>query len=131
MTTNKEFMSELITKAETEKHQQFHFLRNWNEYAKAKQTRKALLLLVKSIRKSSAKLFKSYCREVATGKTDVIKLLAYRTVMKVLKFYEEELAIVNEIIYEYEAYLMEGNLLWTWIFNEQRPVNKLWDHRGL
>jgi hypothetical protein len=131
MKTNEEFISEIITKAESGKHQQFQFLRNWKEYDNAKLTRKALKLLISSIRKSSRRFFNKYCASVATDDTDVIKLLVYCTINKALKYYEEELAIVNEMIYEYEAYLMEGNLLWTWLFSEPRPIEKLWDHRGL
>lgn len=131
MKTNEEFISEVLTKAGSGKHRQFQLLRNWKEYANARQARRTLKLLTLSIKKSSRKFFKRYCTDITTGNTDIVKLLAYCAIADVLKYYEEELSIVNEMIYEYEAYLMEGNLLWTWLFNEQRPVDKLWDHRGL
>ena len=131
MKTNENLVSELIHQAESGNHTQFRFLRNWKEYSDAMHTRKALTLLVTSIRKSSGKFFKKYCANVSTGDADVIKLLAYCTTTKALKYYEEELSIINETIHEYEAYLMEGNLLWSCLFNEQRPLDKLWDHRGL
>ena len=129
MKTNEDFVLDIFKHTESGQRRQFQFLRNWQEYSNTKQIRRTHVLLVSSIRASSKKLFKKYCTAVKTGKTDPVKLLAYCTITKVLQFYEEELKTITDMVYEYEAYLMEGNLVDAWLFNSQRPVDKLWDHR--
>ena len=131
MQTNEDLTFELIRKATFGSHTEFQFIRNRKEYFDNLRTRRAYLLLVSSIKKSSGKLFKSYCKDVVTSSDDVNKLLAYCTVSEVLRFYEEELDIISDMICEYEAYLMDtDNFLYAYLFNEQRPLSKLWDHRG-
>ena len=129
MKPNEDLLSELICNAESGKHRPFQYLISWREYSRAKKIRRAHRLLVATIKQSTSKLFKKYCEDVAAGETDVIKLLAYCTTRKVLRFYEEELDIINNMIVEYECYLAAGN--WTdFLFSTQRPADKLWDHRG-
>lgn len=131
MQTNEDLMSDLIHKAKSGKHQQFQFIRSWPEYINARKTRRAYKLLVSSIIGSSNKLFKKYCKEVTTGDADVFKLLAYCSTLEILKYYEEELNIISDMIDEYEAYLMtDCNFLGAWLFYDQRPLIDLWDHRS-
>lgn len=127
--TDKDLMSELIHRADVGKHRQFQLLQNWTEYRNARVIRRTHKLLVSSTRSQANKLFNSYCSDIEAGKTDVIKLLAYRTLTKVLYFYEEELRILNDMIDEYECYLAVGNWL-DFILSINRPVDKQWDHRG-
>ena len=135
MQTDKELKNDLLLflmrTTEAGKHRQFRLLENWQEYIKAKQVKRAEAVIVASLQESANKLFKKYCNAIKSGETDVIKLLAYCTTKEVISFYEEETNVISDMIYEYEAYLMEGNFLWAWLFNEQRPADKLWDHRGL
>lgn len=130
MKTDKDLMSELVYNAESGNHRQFQYLRNYREYYRAKQVKRALAILVSSIKQSLKRQLKSYCKAVTAGEADVIKLLAYRASIKVLKFYEEELKTVNGMIIEYECYLVNGNLF-DFILGSQRPEDKLWDHRVL
>ena len=130
MKTSEDFMSELIYNAESGNHRKFCFLRSWYEYLRAKKVRQTHRLLVSSIRQSADRLFKRYCKAIEAGETDVIKLLAYCTTVKVLSFYEEELSTISDMVIEYECYLANGNWL-DFLFDTQRPVNKLFDHRGL
>lgn len=129
MQTNEDLMSELIYNAESGKHRQFQLLCSWQEYSRAKKVQRGHLLLVSSIKKSAAKLFKRYCADVATGNADVVKLLAYCSTIKVLRFYEEELTTITDMVDEYETYLICGNWL-DFILGSPRPVEKLFDHRG-
>lgn len=129
MKTNKDLTAELVYNTERGQHRQFQYLRNYREYSRARRLKRALVLLVSSIKQSLNRQFKNYCKVVTTGETDVIKLLAYCTTVKVLDFYEEELRIVNDMIIEYEYYLVNGNLL-DFVLGCQRPEDKLWDHRG-
>lgn len=129
MKTNKDLIAELVYNTERGQHRQFQYLRNYREYFRARRLKRALALLVSSIKQSLNRQFKNYCKAVTAGETDVIKLLAYCTTVKVLYFYEEELRIVNDMIIEYECYLVNGNLL-DFVLGCQRPEDKLWDHRG-
>lgn len=130
MKADMDLMSELIYNAENGQHRHFQYLRNYVEYRRAKQIRRALAILVSSINQSLARQFKNYCKAVEAGNTDVLKLLAYSTTIRVLKFYEEELRIIKDMILEYECYLVNGNLF-DFILGNQRPEGKLWDHRSL
>ena len=129
MTTNEDLMSELIHNATTGKHRQFRLLRNWQEYSRIRKIKRTHVLLVTSIRKSADKLFKKYCENITTGQTDITKLVAYCTTIKILRFYEEELKTIEDMIVEYECYLANGNWL-DFVLGVQRPFDKLWDHRG-
>ena len=130
MITNEDLRSELIYTAEQGKHRQFQFLRSWLEYSNAKRIYRVEKLLVGSMRQSANKLFKKYCRDITTGTTEIIRLLGYCTMLNVVKFYEEELKTLNDMIVEYECYLVNGNLF-DFILGSQRPEDKLWDHRRL
>ena len=129
METNRDIMADLLKKAESGKHRQFQFLQNSFEYSKARKIRRAERLLVASIRKSAKKLFKKYCKTIPSGEADMFILMAYCTTAKMLGFYEEELNILSDMIHEYEVYLATGNLL-DFVFGFQRPIDKLYDHRG-
>lgn len=128
--TSEDLISDLIYKAEASKSRQFRLLYSWQDYCEARKTRRAEILLVSSIRKSSNRLFNKYCKSVITGDADVLNLIAYRTTLKILRFYENEIRIISEMINEYECYLADGNLT-DFIFATSRPSNKLWDHRGI
>jgi hypothetical protein len=130
MNTNESIMSELLAHVEQGKHRQFQFLRSWQEYHNAKLVRRAHKLLVISLSKSLKKQFKNYCKDITSGNTNVLKLIAYSTTDRILKFYEEDLNIINDMITEYECYLANGILL-DFLFNSHRPDDKLWDHRRL
>lgn len=84
-----------------------------------------------SLKQSADKQFKKYCADVATGSAILVKLLAYCATNRLIAFYKEELQILESMLEEYEAYLVEGSrILFAWLFNEQRPVDKLYDHRS-
>lgn len=129
MQTDKDLLSELIKRTDSGKHRQFQLLQNWTEYCNARYIRRTHRLLVSSIRTKARELFNGYCSEIKTGEADVVKLFAYHTLTRVLYFYEEELRILNDMIDEYECYLLAGNWL-DFILSINRPADKQWDHRG-
>ena len=129
MQTNEDFMSDLIKNANAAKHRQFQFLKSWREYIVTMKIRRAHELLVSNLKQNADRLFKNYCKAVVDNETKVINLLAYCTTLKVLRFYEEELRILNDMLNEYEWYLYYGNWV-DFILGVQRPVSKLFDHRG-
>lgn len=129
MSANEDLMSDLINTVEQGKHRQFQFLKSWQEYRRAKMIRRTYALLVASISQSARRQFSNYCKAIKAGNTEVIKLLAYCTTIKVQKFYDEELRILSDMIDEYECYLADGNW-WDFVFNSKRQLDKMFDHRG-
>jgi hypothetical protein len=129
MQINEDLMSYLIKRTEAGEHRQFHFLRSWREYSDTRKIWRINKLITVSLKKSAKRLFNNYCIAIEAGETEVVNLLAYTTVTKVLKFWEEELTIISDMIDEYEVYLAAGNWL-DFFLGTQRPIHKLWDHRG-
>lgn len=129
MKPSKDILSDLIDITEAGKHRQFQLIRSWREYRNLKKLRRTHVLLVGSLKQSLRAQLKKYCNAVEAGETNIINLLAYCTLKDVLDFYKEELSILEDMLDEYECYLAHGN--WTdFIFAAQRPLDKLWDHRG-
>ena len=130
MKANEDLTSELIYNAKIGKHRPFQYIQNYKEYYRARKICRVERLLVGSLRQSSSKLFKRYCKDITTGEADVYVLLAYRTLTDTLRFYEEELKIISDMVVEYECYLANGNLM-DFILGNPRPLSKQWDHRSL
>lgn len=128
--TNQELLLELAEITDAGEHTKFQLLQNWQEYSLARKTRRTIYVLIKSLRTTADRQLKAYCKDVVLGTTDVYKLLAYGYVKKILNFYLEELRITEDIIDEYETYLLVGNWL-DFVLGLQRPADKQFDHRGI
>lgn len=128
--TAQNILLELAHYTEAGEHTKFQLLRNWQEYRFTCRAKMTLKILTKTLRATANKTFKGYCKAVAAGNADLNKLLAYKYTVKILNFYVKELEIITNMVYEYEAYLMEGHLLDSF-FGEQRSIELMWDHRGL
>jgi hypothetical protein len=126
--TDNDILVQLIEHAQAEEYSTFKYIRNWSDYRFTKRNQKALLSTVDALQTSCDRTFNSYCREVRTGTADVTKLIAYTVLRSALKFYEKELSVFNNMVYEYEAYLLEGNYLHAF-FGAERTDDELWDFR--
>lgn len=105
----------IIEHAQTKPHIEFKFLTNWSEYKYQRGKRKYLKLLLRALNSGANRLFKNYCKSLLASNSSITKLLAFNQLRQVYKYYEEELQIVNEMICEYEAYLLDGNYLWSFL----------------
>ncbi len=126
--TDNEILIQLIEHANAGKHSEFNFIRNWANYRLTKRNAKALRYTVNALQTSCDRTFNTYCQEVRAGVADVTKLLAYTTLRSTLEFYKQELYIFASMVYEYEAYLLEGNYLYAF-FGAERTDDELWDFR--
>lgn len=122
-------VSELLDFVEAGEHTPFDYIRNFQDYLFARQTRKALKALNKSLEYKAEELFNSYCEDVKIGSARFEQLATYKTIIKILNFYIEECDITNNMIKEYEAYLWAGNFI-SQLFFKQRPDEDLYDHRS-
>lgn len=111
MTNDIDLLNQLIERARKQDYSKFHQLQSWGEYSYIKALRNSVQATVKAFYKCSKKVLNSYCMAVKDGSADTTKLVAYNTLVNTAKFYEKELGLLNLMIYEYKAYLLEGNYL--------------------
>jgi hypothetical protein len=126
--TDNDMMLQLIERAKNKDYSKFRYLRNWKDYQYIRQTKKTLELTISALQKAADNTLKSYCREVRRGTSEITRLVAFTILNNTLKFYKEELDIINHMIYEYEAYLLCGNYVAAF-FGAERTDAELWDHR--
>ena len=130
MTDNniQQFILDKIDYAQYASNIKFCFLKSWTEYQDFKNKRKVLKIILKVLRKSAQLLFKEYCKSVISQISDFNKLLAYHQLLIAIEFYEKELSVILDIIYEYEAYLMNSNFLYA-LFGGVRSPEDMRDFR--
>ena len=122
-------LSELFSFVDAGEHTKFELLQNWESYRVTRKVRYARKVLIRYLEELADNQLRSYCDSVITGESNVYSLLAYVKILKAIEFYTEELRIAEDILDEYETYLLSGNWI-DFILNLQRPVDKQWDHRG-
>jgi hypothetical protein len=119
---------EIIDHAKSAKLTEFQFIRNWSSYKYYQGKRRSYKLLVKDLSEGCARLINTYCNSLDFGEGDFNKLLAYHQMQKVLQFYSKELDTITNMVYEYDAYLMESRLLYAF-FGGYRSDEDLRDFR--
>lgn len=128
---NKKFLADLIDRAQSSEHTKFEYIRDRREYRSRKLNQRALKLLIAGLERSAESLFKKYCKSVERGTADVANLLARNVLLRTKGFYEMELAIVEDMIGEFDAYLLYGgNLLNIFLFQETRLSAECRDYRS-
>jgi hypothetical protein len=126
--TEQNIVSELASFTEAGEHTKFQLLQNWQEYRFTRKVRYSLVVLTKSLLASANKQLRNYCKAVVDETANVFNLIAYMSTIRILNFYLEELKIVEDMLDEYEIYLLAGNWL-DFILGLQRPLDKLRDYR--
>jgi hypothetical protein len=121
-------LTTIFEHAQSAEPSQFQFICNWEDYKFYKGKRKSYRLLLKVLNKGATRLLQGYCNSVTTGNANFVKLLAYHQMSSVIAFYEQELSTYIDMINEYEAYLLEGHLLWAFL-GESRAEEDLQDFR--
>ena len=119
----------IIEHAQSAKSSEFHFIRNWSEYRYCKGKNRSFKLVVNALTAGSKRLLKRYCRSIVEADGNLTTLLAYKQMQEVIAFYKHEVDVFTDMIYEYEAYLLNGG---NWLFSilgEQRSEEQYYDHR--
>lgn len=122
MDTQNDFGAELIAHALTGENTKFTQLRFAEDYINTRITRIALKRVIRLLAQSADNIFKAYCKAVIQHQADVTALMAYKTLLQVVAFYQEELQIVNSELKDYESWLSEGNIISAFIFGAEREI---------
>lgn len=122
------FILNMIDYAKSSDNLKFYFLRSWAEYRELKNKYRTLKIVLKVLKKSANRLFKEYCKDVISQVSNFNKLLAYRQLLIAIEFYEKEISVISDIIYEYDAYLMDSKFLYA-LFGGVRSPEDMRDFR--
>ena len=94
----------------------FNLITCWNEYLYYLKWSRSTKIVIKTLKTSANKLFKEYCKDVIAGISDITKLLAYKQLLDVTAFYENDLATVHKMLDEYDDYLDDWGNFWRHVF---------------
>ena len=131
MKEDKELLAEIIKRAEAGEHIKFEYIKSWREYKTRILNYKATEMLIKGLERSAKSLLKRYYKAVELGKGDVTTLLVRKALLDTKSFYDKELAMIDDMISEYDAFLLDGNFISQFIFYETRPISECWDRRNM
>ncbi len=107
----REIINQLIQQAQEGVHREVHLIHTLSEYLFYCGQARSLKVVLRVLRNSSNLVFRSYCKGVARGASNLDELLAYQQLQAIIPYYEQELQIVNDMIVEYEDYLFSGNFI--------------------
>lgn len=107
---------ELINKALEGDALPFKLITCWNEFLYYLRWRRSTKIVIKTLKTSTNKLFKEYCKDVIAGISDITKLLAYKQLLEITAFYENDLATVQKMLDEYDDYLDDWGNFWRHVF---------------
>jgi hypothetical protein len=126
---DQKLLADLVKRAESGEHTKFTWICSWSEYKSRQMNKRALKMLVSSLEYSTASLFKEHCKAIQNGTADITNLLVRNVLLQTAAFYRLELAMIEDMLDEYIAYLMDGNFLGQFLFYETRPWAECWDRR--
>ena len=126
-----QMLADIVKKAEAGEHTKFEYIKSWKEYKQRKMNCYALDMLIDSLEHSTRLLLKRYCRAVEKGQADITTLLVRNKLLATKAFYDSELAMVADMISEYDTFLWDGNFLSQFLFYETRPISECWDRRNM
>lgn len=114
-----QILSEILAQAEKGESTKFRFITSWNDYLACRKLYKSNKLIIRILKSSSVRLFKTYRKDVIAGISDVTKLLAYCQLDDVIAFYNKELDTLDNMLDEYENYLCHGNFIYALLGGER------------
>ena len=121
---------QLIEKALINENRPFQFIGNLQERSVTKtciHATKKVIKLFKQLEKSSAL---TYSELIKQGRQNVDVLLAHIQFKQCVKFYEKELITLKDMLKEYRAYVLSGNLMKT-LLGIYRSEQDMIDYRTI
>ena len=107
-----QILEEILDYAENGEPIEFRLINSLADYRSRLISYKATKLVIKMLKQSSRQLFKTYCKDVTSGISDVTKLIAYSQLDDIILFYEQDLKTLDDMLNEYEDYLWHGNIFY-------------------
>ena len=102
----------------------FELLRSWQSYRYHKGLIRSYKSVLSGLTAGAVRLYKSYCHDVELGINTTSKATAYKQMLDVLNFYENEISVISDMVREYRMYLSNGHLI-TSFFGEYRDDRNL------
>ena len=122
LTEEQQLILKIVETALTEENLKFSYITTWHEFRyRAKQAR-ATKMLIKVLKASARRLFKSYCTDVIAGVSDITKLTAHSQLLDVVAFYERDLTVLKQMTAEYDEYLGDCGNFFHAIFGGEREI---------
>ena len=125
---SKQFLADLVTYAEAGRKLPFRFICNWQDYRKYRISRRMFSMIIANLNYAADSIFERYCKGLQNGTADFIDLIVQKSLLKSVEFYKCELLMIEDMIYEYEAYLTCGNML-SALLGKERERYEMYDHR--
>lgn len=119
---------QLIQRAKKGESSEFEFIRSLEECFAAHAVRKAVKKVVKSFTTSRNNLYNVYVNAVNAGTDNLDVILSISELERVIKFYENEICIVSNMIDEYVSYVFSGHI-WDTLIGNYRKEEDLVDFR--
>lgn len=101
----------LLKRATAGEHSKFEYIRSLDELAATRKFKHAIKMLVKQFSNITEDLFKKYFKSIEEDNTSLQQLYAAKKTAKVVEFYKDEIAIADDMIDEYYAYLRSGHII--------------------
>ncbi len=101
---------QLIQRAKKGESSEFEFIRSLEECFASHAVRKAVKKVVKSFTTSRNNLYNVYVSAVNAGTDNLDVILSISELERVIKFYENEIYIISDMIDEYISYVFSGHI---------------------
>jgi hypothetical protein len=129
-TTDQEELFKLLTeKALTDEHNAWEFIKNPTEWSLMRKTKAGLYKVIELYERVYKKVYQEYCKQVSKNVHDFTMLVALKQYQHCIDFYTQELATTLDMLEEYQAYLWQGHFFTQFVYQRDREVWHMWDHR--
>jgi hypothetical protein len=115
MTDKKQLVLDILEQAYENNFIEFKYIRSWEEFQYYRRLKISTKLIIKTLKASSNKLFKKYCKAVILGISAVKHLLAYKQLLDIQAFYEKDLNTIQQMLDDYAEYLGQGNFWYSFL----------------
>lgn len=115
-------VQDIINKAMEGEPLPFRPILYWGEFRFYRKLSVSTKLVIKTLKTSANELFKSYCKDVIAGISDVTKMLAYSQLLDMTAFYENDLNTIQQMLDDYDEYLGDWRKFFGALLGERREL---------
>lgn len=121
---------EMVELAKQNKHFEFTLITSLEHLKNVKIYRSLLRGFLRGIKKAVRMILKEYKKNILTTDDTADCIMFISDAEICLKFYSEELVIIEDMIEEFRSYLWSGHFIDTYLFNRTRAEKDMIDMRG-